>query len=148
MKNKTKYQNLLALDFEEKDGMEILGKVLKYIHNFDLSYYYLIFGDFMGGYDLESYKEKYSLLGSEEGVIKLNDEDIENTRLIYNVLNSYHSADLYINNDADFISDLTNEAWRKPLYLKSGFSVDMLVDYINFIRTDDVPEWDLKLLNI
>lgn len=140
--------NLLHFVFEEEQGKEVLGKVLQYIYSPDRPYYYIIFGDYMGSYHLSTYKKKYPLLEEEEGFVQLQEEDIHNTDLIYDILISYHISCLYINNDSNFLLGLEKGIWRKLPWLKSGYKLYTLIYFIDVLKDDELPAWDLSRLGI
>lgn len=147
VKSIEKNGSVIIFSFYEYYGKEILGELLKYLFSSD-SYYYMIFGEYMGGYDLSAYKSKYPLADEESGILQLKEEDYLNIDFIYKMLNSYHTASLYINKDPDFLLNLDNNAWRTfSPSLRNGYEIDMLLEYINLRIDNNYSSWTPEFIH-
>lgn len=137
-----RHYNVITFSFYKYYGEEIIGRLLKQIAAIDSFYYYLIFGEHWGEYDLSAYTHKYPLAGEEEGLFQLEEDDSLNAEFIYKMLNSYHTACLCINKNPDFLLNLDHSAWR-TFYPSSdgGYVIDMLTDYINIRIGRHYSDW-------
>lgn len=144
-------KNLLHLDFEEKQGVYILEKIIQYTKFTEKLYYYVMFGYSFHNYDLSQYNDEYPILKENVGFFELREEDIDNYKFIYRILNQYHNCELYINIQSGLVEKYRNTDWREiPVEdVKSkGYTVNMLVDYIEIEKASDLPDWDLSKMGI
>lgn len=144
-------KNLLHLDFEEKQGVYILEKIIQYTKFTEKLYYYVMFGYSFHNYDLSQYNDEYPILKENVGFFELREKDIDNYKFTYQLLNQYHNCELYINIQSGLVEKYRNIDWREiPVEdIKSkGYTVNMLVDYIEIEKASDLPDWNLSKMGI
>lgn len=143
--------NKLTLFFHENKSMVILDKILEYISSLNYKYSYIIFGNSSNDFDMSFYSENYPELTSQEcGAIKLKDEDRNNILLIYDVLNNFRTAKLYINNEPNMINNFNFDIWQnKADKLYNGYAIsDMLYEYLTISKDPTIPDWCLENMGI
>ena len=134
--------NWLTLIFYDECGKDVLKKVLQHAKYANKLYYYVIFGDSLHTTDLSPYFKHYPELDMDYGMFQLRMQDLNNVDLIYDILNQYHSCNLYINQDPDFMQRNSGKIWRDAPIVTGGYSIDMLADYIQIVQmSDDLPAW-------
>lgn len=143
------YNNSITIIFKEDQGKSFLNKVLQYTRFSEKLYYYIVFGDSLGGCEYPEYYELYSELNREEGRILLRPEDMNNIDFIYSMLNNYHSSCLYITEDSLFLERYPDITWRdNQKILQKGYTIEMLADYITILRGDEQPPFNLDEVGI
>lgn len=141
--------NSITITFKENQGKFFLNKVLQYIQFSEQLYYYIVFGDSLGGCEYPEYYNLYPELNCEEGRIQLRPEDMNNIDFIYSMLNNFHSSCLYITEDSLFLEHYPDITWRdNQKILKKGYTIEMLVEYITILRGDDQPTFNLDRVGI
>lgn len=143
--------NKLTLFFHETKGMIILDKILKYILSLNYKYSYIVFGYSSNEFDMSFYSENYpELVTLECGAIRLKDEDRSNILLIYDVLNNYSTASLYINNEPDMLDNFNFDTWLSNSNdLKYGYAIsDMVYEYLTVRKAPYIKDWSLESMGI
>lgn len=144
--------NDLTLLFDETEFEIVLEKVLKYVKEQGLKYYYFLCDDDFGNNDLSLYYKDYPALEERRdlGCFRINPEHIDDITFMYKIMSQYHFSYLYVNNDPDFLR-FYNPRYRVQKFPKDlGYIIDtdISAEYIGIRKAPDLPDWDLTEIGI
>lgn len=138
--------------FDETEFESVLEKVLKYVKEQGLKYYYFLCDDDFGNHDLSFYYKDYPALEERRDLdcFRINPEHVDDITFMYKIMSQYHLSYLYINNDPDFLR-FYNPRYREQRFPKElGYIIDTDIsgEYIGIHKAWDLPDWDLTEIGI